>query len=69
MTVQAIRSKGQKARLYVYVPLSLATTIGLDPGEEVKWTLLDRSTLQTKRDGPAPIKTARTVRKAKTRKA
>ena len=65
ITVQAIRSKGQKARLYVYVPLPLAAAIGLEPGEQVQWTLLDRNTLQMKRHRPAPLKAARTARKAK----
>ena len=63
--VQVIRTKGQKARLYVYVPLSLAAAIGLEPGEEVQWTLLDRDTLQVKRYRPAPVKTVRTSRKRK----
>lgn len=67
ITVQAIRSKGQKTRLYVYVPLPLAAAIGLEPGEEVQWTLLDRNTLQMKRYRPAPIKAARTAQKAKKR--
>ena len=68
ITVQAIRSKGQKARLYVYVPLPLAAAIGLEPGEEVQWTLLDRNTLQMKRYRPAPLKAARTARKTKAKK-
>lgn len=49
ITVQAIRSKGCNPRLYVYVPLPLAAAIGLEPGEQVQWTLLDRATLQVKR--------------------
>jgi hypothetical protein len=53
ITVQAIRSKGCNPRLYVYVPLPLAAAIGLEPGEQVQWTLLDRDTLQVKRC-PAP---------------
>lgn len=68
ITVQAIRSKGQKARLYVYVPLPLAAAIGLEPGEEVQWTLLDRNTLQMKRYRPAPIATVRTERRTKNKK-
>ncbi len=54
ITVQAIRSKGCNPRLYVYVPLPLAAAIGLEPGEKVQWTLLDRATLQMKRSAPAP---------------
>jgi len=68
ITVQAIRSKGQKTRLYVYVPLPLAAAIGLEPGEQVQWTLLDRNTLQMKRYRPQPLKAARTARKAKTKR-
>jgi hypothetical protein len=49
ITVQAIRSKGCNPRLYVYVPMSLATAIGLEPGEKVQWTLLTRETLQLQR--------------------
>jgi hypothetical protein len=65
ITVQAIRSKGQKARLYVYVPLPLAAAIGLEPGEEVQWTLLDRNTLQMERYRPAPLKAARRAKAGK----
>lgn len=53
ITVQAIRSKGCNPRLYVYVPLPLAAAIGLEPGEKVQWTLLDRETLQMKRAVPS----------------
>ena len=56
ITVQAIRSKGQKVRFYVYVPLPLAAAIGLEPGEEVQWTLLNRHTLQMQRQRPAPLR-------------
>ena len=68
ITVQAIRSKGQKTRLYVYVPLPLAAAIGLEPGEKVQWTLLDRNTLQMKRYRPAPIKTVRPSRRRKVKR-
>jgi hypothetical protein len=43
LKIQAIRSKGQQARLYVYFPLPLAAAIGLQAGEEVQWELLDRA--------------------------
>jgi len=36
LKVQAIRSKGQQARLYVYFPLPLAAAIGMEPGETVQ---------------------------------
>lgn len=45
LKIQAIRSKGQQARLYVYFPLPLAPAIGLQAGEEVHWELLDRGEL------------------------
>jgi hypothetical protein len=35
------------------VPLPLAAAIGLEPGEKVQWTLLDRATLQMKRSAPS----------------
>jgi hypothetical protein len=47
LKIQAIRSKNQQARLYVYFPLPLAAAIGLEAGEEVQWELLDRGELHT----------------------
>jgi hypothetical protein len=49
LKIQAIRSKGQQPRLYVYFPLPLAAAIGLEPGEEVQWELLDRGELHLRR--------------------
>ena len=49
LKIQAIRSKGQQARLYVYFPLPLAAAIGLEAGEEVQWELLDRGELHLTR--------------------
>jgi hypothetical protein len=43
--VQAIRSKGQKVRPYLFVPIPLAAAIDLEPGEEVEWELLSRNEL------------------------
>ena len=55
LKIQAIRSKGQQARLYVYFPLPLAAAIGLEAGEEVQWELLARGELHLTRDFvPAP---------------
>lgn len=45
LKVQAIRSKKQRPRLYVYMPAALAEAIALEPGEEVEWELLDRGEL------------------------
>lgn len=50
LKVQAIRSKGQQARLYVYFPLPLAAAIGVEAGEEVQWELLDRRELHLVRN-------------------
>jgi hypothetical protein len=46
LRVQAIRSRGQNPRLYINFPLALAAAIGLEPGEEVQWELLDRGELR-----------------------
>jgi hypothetical protein len=54
LRVQAIRSRGQQPRLYVSFPLALATAIGLEPGEEVQWELLDRGELHLVRSNPPP---------------
>ncbi len=55
LKVQAIRSKGQQARLYVYFPLPLAAAIGMEPGEMVQWELLDRGELHlVRRTVPKP---------------
>ena len=57
LKVQAIRSKGQQARLYVYFPLPLAAAIGLEAGEAVQWELLDRGELHLIRCHTPPPKT------------
>ena len=55
LKVQAIRSKGQEPRLYVYFPLPLAAALGLGAGESVQWELLDRGELHLVRlQPPAP---------------
>jgi len=56
LKVQAIRSKGQQPRLYVYFPLPLAAAIGLEAGERVQWELLDRGELHLVRHlVPSPV--------------
>ena len=50
LKIQAIRSKNQQPRLYVYFPLPLAAAIGLKAGEEVQWELLDRGELHLVRE-------------------
>ncbi len=53
--VQAIRSKGKKPRPYVNIPVPLAVAIGLEPGEEVEWELLDRGELHlVRKHDPKP---------------
>ena len=56
LKIQAIRSKNQQARLYVYFPLPLAAAIGLEAGEEVQWELLDRGELHLVRNQLPPVK-------------
>jgi hypothetical protein len=55
LRVQAMRSRGQKPRLYVSFPLALAAAIGLEPGDEVQWELLDRGELHLLRVKTAPV--------------
>jgi hypothetical protein len=50
LKVQAIRSKAQRPRLYVYLPAALAEAISLEPGEEVRWEILDRGELHLVRE-------------------
>ena len=64
LRVQAIRSRGQKPRMYVSFPLALAAAIGLEPGDEVQWELLDRGELHLIR-----IKTVPPAAKSKSSKA
>jgi hypothetical protein len=64
LRVQAMRSRGQKPRLYVSFPLALAAAIGLEPGNEVQWELLDRAELHLVR-----VKTAPLAAKSKSRKS
>lgn len=52
LKIQAIRSGGQQPRLYVSFPLALAAAIGLEPGDQVQWELLDRGELHLVRLSP-----------------
>lgn len=60
--VQTIRTKGRMNRLYVGIPLALAAAIGMQPGEEVEWELLDRGELHLVRP---EVPSARAKRKSK----
>lgn len=51
--VQAIRSKGRTDRFYAFIPLPLAAAIGLEAGEEIQWSLMDRNNLSVQRVGPS----------------
>jgi antitoxin component of MazEF toxin-antitoxin module len=64
LRVQAIRSRGQTPRLYVTFPQAIAAAIGLEPGEEVQWELLDRGELHlTRPNAPAPTAKSRAPKK------
>ena len=51
--VQAIRSHGRPVRLFIAAPLALASAIGLEPGEEVQWSLRTRTELNLVRQLPS----------------
>jgi len=63
LKIQTIRTKGQQPRFYVSFPLALAAAIGLEPGEEVQWELLDRGELHLVRDHTPPTTTRRRAAK------
>jgi hypothetical protein len=65
LKIQAIRSRGQQPRLYVSFPLALAAAIGLGPGDQVQWELLDRSELHLVRLEAPPPAAKRQVRKSR----
>lgn len=59
LKVQAIRSKGQNLRFYIYLPMPLAAALGIQGGEEVSWELLERKELHLVRKDPPPPKAKR----------
>ena len=59
LKIQAIRSKGQNLRFYVYLPMPLAAALGIQGGEEVSWELLERKELHLVRKSPTPPKAKR----------
>ena len=63
LRVQAIRSRGQKPRLFITFPLALAAAIGLEPGEEVQWELLERGELHLVRPKAAAPSTKKRLKK------
>lgn len=56
LRIQAIRTKGQNVRFFVYIPMPLAAALGIEGGEEVSWELLDRKELHLVRAVPPPVK-------------
>ena len=56
LRIQAIRSKGQNLRFYVYLPMPLAAAIGIQGGEEVSWELMERKELHLIRKSPPQLK-------------
>jgi len=63
LKIQAIRSRGQQPRLYVSFPLALAAAIGLEPGDQVQWELLERNELHLVRLETPPPTAKRPARK------
>lgn len=59
LIIQAIRSKGQNLRFYVYLPMPLAAALGIQGGEKVSWELLERKELHLVRKSPAALKAKR----------
>lgn len=59
LNIQAIRSKGQNLRFYVYLPMPLAAALGIHGGEEVSWELLERRELHLVRKSPSSPKAKR----------
>jgi hypothetical protein len=59
LKIQAIRTKGQNVRFFVYIPMPLAAAIGVEGGEEVSWELLSRDELHLVRSSPPAAKTKR----------
>jgi hypothetical protein len=57
LRVQAIRTRGQNVRFFVYLPMPLAAALGVSGGEEVEWELLARDELRLVRTAPPPPKT------------
>lgn len=59
LRIQAIRSKGQNLRFFIYLPMPLAAALGVQGGESVSWELLDRKELHLVRKVPTPAKAKR----------
>jgi hypothetical protein len=62
LKIQAIRSKGQNLRFYIYLPMPLAAAIGIKGGEQVQWELLNRQELRLIRSDDAAPRNRRSFR-------
>ncbi len=69
LRIQAIRTKGQNVRFFVYVPMPLAAALGVEGGEAVSWELLDRDELRLVRLEARPLKAKRTAERPATARA
>lgn len=56
-----MRSKNQKPRYYIYIPVALSSALGITSGEEMSWELLDRNELHLVRLNPSSTTTAQRV--------
>ena len=59
MKLQAIRSKGRAARLFVNIPLALAAALDMQPGERLRWQVHNRSDLRLIRPDAPKLKKVR----------
>ena len=66
LRIQAIRTKGQNVRFFVYIPMPLAAALGIEGGEDVSWELLDRDELHLVRLAARPAEAKRTAKRPAT---
>ncbi len=66
LRIQAIRTKGQNVRFFVYIPMPLAAALGVEGGESVSWELLERDELHLIRLEAQPPKAKRTAQRPAT---
>ena len=59
-----MRSKNQNPRYYLYLPVALASALGIEAGEELSWEVLDRNELHLVRiNPPQPSTKQRAIKK------
>ena len=63
--VQEMRSKNQKPRYYIYLPVALSAALGIEAGEEMSWEVLDREELHLVRVHAKPTTTTKRVKSQK----